>query len=169
MRCACGCGGVTPIARRNRRLLGHVKGEHTPYMAGHRAGVGVGFDIEDRGYITPCHIGRGAKLGAGYNRVTRDGEHVLAHVAAYEAKHGPVPEGKTLDHLCRQPPCRNPDHLEPVTHAENCRRGAATKLTMAEAREIKRGGERALSAAKRYGVSRSTVQAIRSGRLWADA
>lgn len=30
--------------------------------------------------------------------------------------------GLELDHLCRRPDCRNPDHLELVTASENCQR-----------------------------------------------
>ena len=36
---------------------------------------------------------------------------------------GPIPDGCELDHLCRNRACCNPDHLEPVTHLENVRRG----------------------------------------------
>ena len=32
---------------------------------------------------------------------------------------GPIPEGLTLDHLCRVRACVNPAHLEPVTLREN--------------------------------------------------
>lgn len=46
-----------------------------------------------------------------------------AHRVAYELIVGPIPEGLELDHLCKNPRCVNPNHLEPVTHAENCRRG----------------------------------------------
>lgn len=49
--------------------------------------------------------------------------HVLAHRWAYEHLVGPIPEGLTIDHLCRVRHCVNPDHLEPVSHAENTRRG----------------------------------------------
>ena len=53
-----------------------------------------------------------------------DGERKrLAHVVAYELFVGPVPDGRELDHLCRVPACVRPTHLEPVTHAENLRRG----------------------------------------------
>ena len=41
---------------------------------------------------------------------------------AYEFLVGEIPEGLTLDHLCRNKACVMPDHLEPVTQAENHRR-----------------------------------------------
>ena len=66
-------------------------------------------------------IGRTGDVVRGYlsinNRTT------LAYRASYEAFIGPIPEGLELDHLCRRPLCVNPKHLEPVTHAENQRRG----------------------------------------------
>jgi hypothetical protein len=40
---------------------------------------------------------------------------------------GEIPEGLELDHLCRNTLCVNPDHLEPVTHAENIQRGHAAR------------------------------------------
>lgn len=53
----------------------------------------------------------------------------LAHVVVYESLVGPVPTGLELDHLCRNRLCVNPGHLEPVTHAENMRRGAHARKT----------------------------------------
>lgn len=50
------------------------------------------------------------------------GKYVGAHVFSYEESFGKVPAGLELDHLCRNPSCVNPEHLEPVTHAENLRR-----------------------------------------------
>ncbi len=49
----------------------------------------------------------------------------LAHRYSYETFVGPIPEGLTLDHLCSNPPCINPHHLEPVTNEENVRRAWA--------------------------------------------
>lgn len=53
----------------------------------------------------------------------RNGRMVAAHRYAYELLVGPIPEGLHLDHLCRNTSCVNPAHLEPVTCAENIRRG----------------------------------------------
>lgn len=47
-----------------------------------------------------------------------------SHRVSYEAFVGPIPTGLDIDHLCRNRRCCNPDHLEPVTRAENLRRGA---------------------------------------------
>ena len=44
---------------------------------------------------------------------------IRAHRWVYEQYVGPIPEGLELDHLCNNPPCVNPAHLEPVTHTEN--------------------------------------------------
>ena len=74
-----------------------------------------------------CWPWRGTKspLGYGVIRVYPDGRLIraAAHRLAYELRFGPIPVGLVLDHLCRNPPCVNPAHLEPVTSAENSRRG----------------------------------------------
>jgi len=71
-----------------------------------------------------CWLWTAGKDRAGYG-VFRDesSRQVGAHRWAYLHLVGPVPGGLELDHLCRNPPCCNPAHLEPVTPRENKMRG----------------------------------------------
>ncbi len=62
-----------------------------------------------------------------YGRVKHKGREYAAHRFVWELLVGPIPPGLVIDHLCRNPLCCNPDHLEPVTQAENIRRGATGK------------------------------------------
>lgn len=59
----------------------------------------------------------------GYGRFRLDGKLQVAHRVGYELAGGAIPDGLTIDHLCRNTRCVNPLHLEPVTVAENIRRG----------------------------------------------
>lgn len=58
----------------------------------------------------------------GYGRVKVAQRDLKAHRVAYEFAVGPIPDGLTIDHLCRNKPCVNPAHLEPVTWRENLHR-----------------------------------------------
>ena len=44
---------------------------------------------------------------------------------AYEMARGPIPAVLHIDHLCRNHPCVNPEHLEAVMPRENTRRGTS--------------------------------------------
>lgn len=54
-----------------------------------------------------------------YGRVRYRGRSRVVHAVSYELIIGSIPEDKILDHLCRNPKCVNPRHLEPVTIREN--------------------------------------------------
>ena len=73
---------------------------------------------------TDCWEWTGALNSRGYGCVGIAGKGYLTHRVAYEALVAPIPQGLTIDHLCRNKVCCNPAHLEPVTLAENVRRAA---------------------------------------------
>lgn len=74
-------------------------------------------------FETGCWIWTGGKLHGYASFSLGRGRTVSGHRWSYKTFVGPIPEGLTLDHLCRTPACVNPDHLEPVTMGENTRRG----------------------------------------------
>lgn len=79
--------------------------------------------------VRGCWVWQGALNNKGYGQVGIDGKTRSTHRVAYELLVGPIPDGLHLDHLCRNRPCCNPAHLEPVTNKVNSERSErATKI-----------------------------------------
>ena len=73
-----------------------------------------------------CWLYLGGVTSAGYGAFYRAGQkQILAHRWVYELLVGPIPEGLTIDHLCKQKRCVNPAHLQAVSLVENVMRGNA--------------------------------------------
>lgn len=70
-----------------------------------------------------CWLWTSNLADTGYGRFYYRGKLRLAHRFVYEHFRGAITCGLELDHLCRNRNCVRPDHLEPVTHQENMRRG----------------------------------------------
>lgn len=73
-----------------------------------------------------CHIWTAALSSEGYGNFTVGTRTVRAYRVAYIIRFGSAPGLLYLDHVwpvCRYRFCVNTDHLEPVDHAENTRRG----------------------------------------------
>lgn len=77
-----------------------------------------------RDKATNCLVFTGCKDLGGYGKFMIPGHSPFqAHRCAYTHAKGAIPEGASLDHLCRNRACCNPDHLEPVKPRENVARG----------------------------------------------
>lgn len=63
--------------------------------------------------------------GSFYIGINSDGKHheIGAHRQAYIWIKGEIPDGFTIDHLCRNRACVNPDHLEAISLRDNILRG----------------------------------------------
>ena len=72
--------------------------------------------------LSGCWLWKGNKAN-GYGKFKLNSKDLRAHRLAYLYWKGEIPEGLVLDHLCRNPACVNPNHLEPVTIKENLMRG----------------------------------------------
>jgi hypothetical protein len=133
--------------------------------------------IEGRDYqidpITGCWNWKHGKTSLGYAVAYNDNHRpYYAHRFMYEQKYGRIIEGKEPDHTCKNPSCINPDHLEPVTHAENIRR-AKSHLTWDDVNEIRRlyaqGHTLQRELGKMFGVTAVAIHYITSGKRWSKA
>lgn len=86
-----------------------------------------------------CWLWTAATNGVGYGMCCLPLSKMLAHRRAYELCVGPIPEGLVLDHLCRNPGCVNPEHLQPVTQKENSLRGISPMAQNASKLYCRRG------------------------------
>lgn len=66
-----------------------------------------------------CLTFTGGKANGGHGLINQNGKMACAHRVAFEHKHGPIPKGMVLLHLCDNPACCNTDHLTLGTHKEN--------------------------------------------------
>lgn len=77
--------------------------------------------------MTGCWISTYSVASHGYAQVgwsIGSGRHAMttAHRAAWTHWNGPIPDGMTIDHLCKTRRCVRRDHLRMLTNFENARR-----------------------------------------------
>lgn len=77
--------------------------------------------VERRG-PRQCWLWIGALRANGRGNFWDGTAYVAPYRYSYVLHIGPIPKDLTIDHLCFEPRCVNPAHLEAVTQAENNRR-----------------------------------------------
>lgn len=88
-----------------------------------------------------CWVWHGAR-GLGYGRFRiYQGLMMTAHRFSFLTHGGYIPDGYTIDHLCKNPACVNPAHMEPVTNGENSMRGEGQAAQNARKTHCKHGHE----------------------------
>lgn len=164
--CECGCGQPTKIATKTWNKHGMVRGCPNRFVYGHVHRSSLPEYVVNE--VTGCWEWQRFRDKLGYGSLHLAGKRLAAHRYVYEKMRGEIPDGLVLDHLCRNPSCVNPDHLEPVTYAVNSRRGASTKLSEEKVSEIRALAEQASQGelAKQFGVDQTTIWEILHRRTW---
>lgn len=136
--CACGCGEQTAMIRASDATKGERRGDYRTYVRGHtnRKPIAItegDYELEDRGFVTKCWIWKGSIDNKGYAIRTRSRNKQKlktnrAHRISYEQFIGPIEDGKTIHHACRQTRCINPSHLEQLPNSDNVRHSHKHRL-----------------------------------------
>jgi len=120
----------------------------------------------------------------GYGRISINNKRCLAHRVAYELWKGSIPVRLLIRHMCHNPLCVNPEHLETGTHQDNTNdmiqanrqihtKGEdqpTSKLTNAEVVKIREylneGKLTQRQLGKLFNVAHCTIGIIKRGEGW---
>lgn len=126
-----------------------------------------------------CHPWTRARDRDGYGSIKLGRKTLRANRVAYFLAHGRWPE--VARHTCDNPPCCNATHVVDGTDRDNKQdmrergrsltgsRNPNARLTLAQVQEIKSSAESIVELAARFGVQKSAISKIRTGRTWKSA
>lgn len=130
----------------------------------------------DRRSRSECWLWMGKTTEYGYGRFNiAGGKWITASRAAYMLRHGDLEKRTSVLHKCDTPLCCNPFHLYAGTQKQNVQdiydRGRNTprsghKITEEVAMKIFSAEGTQNEIARRFGVSRSFVSLVKSGKRW---
>lgn len=115
----------------------------------------------------------------GYGQFNIDGNTYRSHRVSYELYKGQIPKGLLVRHICNNPPCVNPQHLEVGTHQDNVNdkmksgrhqtgiNHYKSKLTEEQVKEIRnRADEPKTKLSKEFNTSMSNIYNIIKNKNW---
>ena len=125
-----------------------------------RSGKTPAWKVDDNG----CYRWMGAiHPTGGYGRWRQR----YAHREVYREVYGAIPVGHEIHHTCGVRDCVRPEHLVAVTRARHLALHGQGRIDAATAGEIRKcaaSGELRRETARRFGISRSYVSLIVTGR-----
>ena len=116
-------------------------------------------------WTSPASSGYGSMYVRANEHPSQTSHTVGAHRVSWFLHTGKWPT-KPILHTCDNPPCVRPSHLYEETNQDNMRDRAI--LTKAKVRVIRRSRLTNKALAKKFGVSKGTVQQARTGVTWSD-
>lgn len=173
--CLCGCRAATAPAQLTSNRLGNIKGQPQRYLPGHHTKKKTAAFVIDA--ATGCWNWQRCRNTHGYGSTAGGGKKTtgratkFAHRLFYEKLRGRIPPGMTIDHLCKNKSCVNPNHMEAVPQYENVRRGDQVKLSMDVARRIRAdamSGKTFRQLGKTWGISTSHAFQVVKGICWKE-
>lgn len=141
--------------------------------------------IDKKNNINECWFWTGYKNKTGHGTIRKNNIKKPVHVIVYELFYNiNVKKNEIIHHICKNPSCCNPYHLQKMTHEKHSslhhkgkigsygEKNGNSKLTCAKVKEIRNKyntGEYTKTAlGKEYGVYSGTIGRIINNKIWRE-